>query len=264
MNPRLPSAEDLDAASAEEKAAADTYGRGLGVYEKPLAVTGREVNDGETSVLIVDDGGRTSKMMRRARMLPVISKGNPVVSPASLPALLDAKADAEREKDAAFAKVRRMIPKDEMPLRVGNKWVNMVTITLVLPRGKRMSSRFHARRGAAFTEKGLNDLLDRVATNLEQSFPGVDFRLVEVRTHQQFNIIHPAAEKRADSKQSSSLAGREIGTLLSDSDGHGQENALSEAAVMDEPVTIGVPVESQVESDSAVAESASAEGSSPA
>lgn len=100
----------------------------------------------------------------------------------------------------ALARVERDLPTDELPLRrTSHLYLKSVTVRLVLPKHHAVRT-WRARQGHAWTEKGIAALLDKLASNLERDFPGVDFRLVEVRKNQQFSIIHPAAEKRPDVK----------------------------------------------------------------
>jgi hypothetical protein len=101
---------------------------------------------------------------------------------------------------AAAAKVDAVTPANERPLRINGKWLNSVQLTLVLPRGRRISKTFRARPGASFTEKGVEQLLNNFAEQLEKDFPDVDFRIVELRPDW-FNVIHPQAEKAADVKR---------------------------------------------------------------
>lgn len=112
-------------------------------------------------------------------------------------------AEIKRE-EAKLAKLDEQPSVAKLKLKVvrlgrqHRKGLRTITLTTVLPKGKRVRRNFIAGPGQAWTEGGLEDLLDQYADTLAQKFPGVEFRLVEVKHSEQFNFIHADAEKQSD------------------------------------------------------------------
>jgi hypothetical protein len=106
-------------------------------------------------------------------------------------------------------KLDKITPVKHRVVRIGRqqrKGLRTITLVLVLPRGKRIKKNFVARAGQAWTQSGVDQLLDEFSENLAQRFPAIEFRLVEAIPSQQFNFIHQDAEKGVDVKKQAAEA----------------------------------------------------------
>lgn len=158
----------------------------------------------EDRIIVVDDGKTGAAV---AAALTAVAGVPEVLSGMKLGNVLDVKDQliAIRKNLQAEAKrADQVVPAEFRTIMLSkSKALRYIDVKIILPRRKQKRHRFICRPGQAFNGKMVSDQLDKVAGWLEQTYPGIDFRLVEVGLGT-FNIIHPAAEKRPDVKTSSS------------------------------------------------------------